>query len=170
MKLNSKKLALTGILLSLSLIIGTIENYLPPIIPGLPFVKIGFSNVVITFSLLTCGLMPTLIIGITKSILVPLFVGNPMMIAFSLSATLVCILVSYALLKTKKVAIITVGIISAITHNLIQLCVASLIMTDSSVFGFLPYLIITGFLAGLVTGLITYLVVKYLPKELLTCD
>ena len=29
MKLNSKKLALTGILLCLSLIIGTIENYLP---------------------------------------------------------------------------------------------------------------------------------------------
>ena len=94
MKLNSKRLALTGILLSFSLIIGTIENYLPPIIPGLPFVKIGFSNVVITFALLTCGLVPTLIIGVFKSVLVPLFVGNPMMIAFSLTATVICILIS----------------------------------------------------------------------------
>lgn len=170
MKLNSKKLALTGILLCLSLIIGTIENYLPPIIPGLPFVKIGFSNVVITFALLTCGLGPTLIIGILKAILVPLFVGNPMMIAFSLSATVFCIIISYFILKTKKIAIITIGIISAISHNLVQLCVASLIMTDTTVFGFLPYLIITGFLAGLVTGLLTYLLVKYLPKEIIIFD
>jgi len=167
MKLNSKRLALTGILLSFSLIIGTIENYLPPILPGLPFVKIGFSNVVITFALLTCGLVPTLIIGVFKSVLVPLFVGNPMMIAFSLTATVICILISYLLIKTKKIGIITIGISSAILHNLIQLCIASLIMTDSTVFGFLPYLAITGFLAGLVTGLINYLLIKFLPKELL---
>ena len=41
MSIRSKKLALTGILLSLALIIGVVENYIPPIIPYLPFIKIG---------------------------------------------------------------------------------------------------------------------------------
>ncbi len=167
---RSKKLALTGILLALALIIGTIENYIPPIIPVLPFVKIGFSNVVILFSCITLGFTPTLAISIFKSVLVPIFVGNPMMIAYSLSASIVSLLISYMLLYIKKVGIPTVGIIGAIVHNMVQLSVASIIMNDVYVFGFIPYLIATGFVAGLVTGIISFLLIRYMPKEILPID
>lgn len=170
MKLNSKKLALSGIMLALALIIGTIENLIPPIIPLLPFVKIGLSNVVITFSAITIGFVPTLIIVAFKSILVPIFIGNPMMITYSLSASLVSLGIVFLLLKTKKVGIPTISIVSAITHNLVQLSVASLIMESALVFGFTPYLILTGFLSGLITGILTYLLVRFLPSEIILLD
>ena len=170
MKTSSKKLALTGIILALALIIGTIENYLPPIIPFLPFVKIGFSNVAILFSCVTLGFLPTITITIFKSVLVPIFVVNPIMIAYSLTASLFSVSISYLLLYTKKVGIPTVGIIGAILNNLIQLCVASLIMSDPYVFGFIPYLTATGFLAGLITGIISYLLIRYMPKEIMLME
>lgn len=167
MKNKSKRLALTGILLSLALVIGTIENYIPPIIPALPFVKVGFSNIIILTSAVCVGFFPSLCIVVLKSILVPLFVGNPIMIAYSLSASLISFLIAYGLLNTKKIGIPTTSIISAVLHNLVQLIVAYIFMSDLSVFGFLPYLLATGFLPGLVTGLISYLLIKFLPKEVI---
>ena len=166
MKMNSKKLALSGILLALALIIGMIENLIPPIIPMLPFVKIGLSNIVIMFCSIVVGFTPALIITCFKATLVPLFVGNPMMIAYSLTASLVSLLIVFILLKTKKIGIPTISLISAILHNIMQLIVASIIMESSYVFGFLPYLILTGFISGFVTGIITYLLIKFLPKEI----
>ncbi len=166
MKMNSKKLALSGILLALALIIGMIENLIPPIIPMLPFVKIGLSNIVIMFCAIVVGFTPALIITCFKATLVPLFVGNPMMIAYSLTASLVSLLIVFILLKTKKIGIPTISLISAIIHNIMQLIVASIIMESSYVFGFLPYLILTGFISGFVTGIITHLLIKFLPKEI----
>lgn len=93
-----------------------------------------------------------------------------MMIAYSLSASIVSLLISYMLLYIKKVGIPTVGIIGAIVHNMVQLSVASIIMNDVYVFGFIPYLIATGFVAGLVTGIISFLLIKYMPKEILPID
>lgn len=37
-----KKLSIIAIFLALALIIGVIENLIPPIIPFLPFIKLGF--------------------------------------------------------------------------------------------------------------------------------
>lgn len=165
--MKSKKLALTGILFALALIIGTIENYIPPIIPFLPFVKIGLSNIVLLFSAITLGFIPTIIISVMKSILVPLMVGNPMMIAYSLPSSLIAIIISLLLIYSKRIGIPTIGVIGAIIHNIVQVLIASLIMQDVYVFGFLPYLILTGFVAGLTTGIITYLLIKYMPKEIL---
>ena len=167
MRNKGKSIALIGILFALTLITGTIENFIPPIIPSLPFVKIGFSNIVITFALIICGLTPALIIAVGKSILVPLFVGNPMIVAYSLIPTIIALIVSFVLINIKKVSLPTIGAISAIIHNMLQLCCASVIMGATFVFGFARYLALTGFIAGLVTGLICFLLLKYLPKSLI---
>ncbi len=167
MRNNGKSIAHVGILFALTLIIGTIENLIPPIIPSLPFVKIGFSNIVITFALITCGLNPAFIIAVGKSILVPLFIGNPMMIAYSLVPTIIALIVSFGLIKIKQVSLTTIGAISAFIHNMLQLCCASIIMGATFVFVFAPYLALAGFIAGLITGLICLLLIKYLPMSLI---
>lgn len=167
MKTQHKKLALTGVLLALALIIGTIESVIPPIIPALPFVRIGLSNVVITFTLITLGVFPALVITISKAVLVPLFVGNPMMIAYSIGGAILSFIASFLLIQLKKLSLPTIGSVSSILHNVGQLIVASLIMQSTHVFGFFPYLFITGFISGILTGILTLLLVKYLPKNIL---
>lgn len=46
-------------------------------------------------------------------------------------------------------------------HNLVQICVASLIV-GKSVFVYLPYMMLAGAIAGIVTGLLCYFIVKSL--------
>ena len=42
MKISAKKIAVTALLAALSMLLGIVESLLPPIIPALPFVRIGY--------------------------------------------------------------------------------------------------------------------------------
>lgn len=158
-----KYLAYTALFLAAALIIGVAENFLPPLFPYLPFVKIGFGNIVIIFALIVLGWKPAFIIAGLKSVLVPLFVGNPIMIAYSLPATLISITATYFLLHVKKLGIPSVSVVSAIIHTMIQLCVAALMTGTTLVFGYTPYLVVIAALSGFAVGLIATLAIKRIP-------
>lgn len=161
-----KTLSKIALLLALALIIGTIENLMPPILPVLPYVKIGFSNIIIIIAILILNWKYSLLIFAIKSILIPIFLGNPIMILYSLPSSIIAVLISSILLKTKKISIPSTSTISAIIFNIVQLFVASL-MTNNLVWGYSPYFVIIGSISGFGTGILTYLMIKYLPEKVL---
>ncbi|MFW5780402.1 MAG: Gx transporter family protein [Bacillota bacterium] len=164
--MKSKNLAISALLLSIAMIIGVVENLLPPIIPFLPYIKLGLSNVVIIVAILLLNYKYALVIIAIKSVLVPIFVGNPIMIMYSLPSSVLSVALSSILLLTRKTSIPATSILSAILHNITQLLVAS-IMTSQLVFGFLPYFIAIGGVSGLVTGIISYITIRYIPQSFL---
>jgi len=165
--INIRKLTTTAVILSAALIVGVIESLLPPVIPVLPFLRLGLSNIVLLFALIVLGLRPAFLIAALKSILVPLFVGNPMMIAYSLPSALLSLGVSALLAYTKRLGLPLISTVGSLVHNLTQLCVAALMTGTAIVFGYAPYLIFTATLAGLAVGVATYLVIKYFPEKIL---
>ncbi|MBQ9276367.1 MAG: Gx transporter family protein, partial [Clostridia bacterium] len=52
---TAKRIALSGIFLALALIVGVLENLLPPIVPALPYAKLGLGNVVLLACFLRVG-------------------------------------------------------------------------------------------------------------------
>lgn len=164
---NSRKLASTAALLALALVIGAAESAAPPFFPLLPFVRIGFSNVVILFACIAVGGFPSLIIAVAKGVLVPLFIGNPAMIMYSLSGSLISALLSIFLVKTKRLGLTSIGVLSALSHNLAQLVVASLVMETAVVWGYAPYVIIAACAAGAATGTIVFFTIKIFPTKLI---
>ncbi|MDD4316804.1 MAG: Gx transporter family protein, partial [Clostridia bacterium] len=154
----SKKISVAALLLSVALIIGVIESLVPPIIPFLPYVRIGLSNAVIIVVIILLNYKYAIMVSVIKSVLVPLFVGNPVMILYSLPASLFAAALGSILLYSKKISIPSSSILSAIVHNLVQLCVAAL-MTNSLVFGYAPYFVIIGGVSGLLTGVIAYIII-----------
>ncbi len=165
-KFSSRKLAYTAVLLAVALTAGSIEALLPPVIPALPFVRIGFSNVVTIFCYLVLGFPSALAVSALKSVLVPIFVGNPVMALYSLTASVGSFVVSALLLRLKRMGLPVISILGAITHNMLQLCVAALMTGSAIVFGYAPWLVITGAGAGLATGVTLYLLVRFLPARL----
>ena len=157
----------TAILLALALIIGVIENLIPAIIPSLPFIKVGFSNIVIIFAIVAIGTPSALIIAIVKSILVPLFVGNPIMIAYSFSASLTATLIMCILLNVRTFGIPVVSVIGAIIHITMQLLVASLMTNTFMVFSYFFYLALVAIISGLATGTISYILIRFFPKNII---
>ena len=59
------------------------------------------------------------------------------------------------------------SVIGAVAHNTGQLIAASVIMGTKYVFAYAPFLLVSGVVTGLFTGLCAYLMLKYIPEKLL---
>ena len=155
MKQNSLKIARAAMILASALILGLVENLLPPVVPAVPFIKLGLSNVAVFLT------------AILKSVLVPLFVGNPIMIAYSLAGGFASCIVTVILIYVKKLSLPFISVLASLTHNFSQLGVAVLMTGSFAVAAYSPVLLLTGTAAGIVTGVIIYVAIKYLPEKIL---
>ena len=161
MKQNSLKIARAAMILASALILGLVENLLPSVVPAVPFIKLGLSNVAVAFA------PYAFLTAILKSVLVPLFVGNPVMIAYSLAGGFASCIVTVILIYVKKLSLPFISVLASLTHNFSQLGVAVLMTGSFAVAAYSPVLLLTGTAAGIVTGVIIYVAIKYLPEKVL---
>lgn len=160
-KFTAKRVAVDATFLALALIVSLIESMIPPIVPALPYAKIGIGNVVLLACFLLVGTLDGYVVLVLRCLLNAVFSANMASIAWSLPSALAAYLVMTLLYKTKLFSVCGVSVVGGIVHNLMQICVASLIV-GKSVFVYLPYMMLAGSIAGNITGLVCYFIVKSL--------
>lgn len=161
MKIDVKKLTLTGCLASLALIIFVVEAQLPPV--AIPGVKLGLSNIVVLFTMVSVGKREAFFVLLIKVLLGSLFSGNPFAVVFSISGGLLAFFamcICLGMFSGKQLWITSV--IGATVHNFGQLCAALLVMKTTAVFAYTPYLIIAGIITGAFTGVAAAASIKYI--------
>lgn len=155
---------------ALSLLLFYVENFLPPLIPVVPFAKIGLSNIVTLVALYVIGGKKAFIVLVTRCLISSLFMGNIFSLVYSLSGAIVSFIVMLLLYKTcrKFLSIVVISIVSAILHNLTQVFIASLIVGNIYVLTLLPYLLIVSIIAGIITALCAKFIINkiYFKKEI----
>lgn len=162
--MDVKKLTKISLLTAVALIIFIIELRIPNIVP-IPGVKLGLANIVTVYALYNYNIRETAMIVLVRIVLGSIFGGNLMAMLFSFGGSVLCIL-GMSLLK-KLVAekyIWLSSVIGAVLHNIGQIAVACLVMQTFAVFGYLPFLIVSGCIAGLFTGLCAQFVIIQLKK------
>ena len=169
-KISSKQAAYAALILASALLLGLIENAIPPIVPALPFIKIGLSNIAVGFAAVVLGAPYAMLTAVLKSVVVPLMAGNPIMIPYSLTGGVLSAAVTVTLVYSKKLSLPFIGILSAITHNFAQLVVAYAMTSTDAVFAYSPVLLIAAIVAGLATGTVLYILIKYLPEKALKIE
>ena len=163
MKLNANRLSKLALLTALAMIAFMLENLLPPLfIPG---ARLGIGNIFILLCLIWFSLPEALIILIAKCLLAGLF-GGLTQVLYSFPSGFISTLVSFIFIKyfSKYFSLIAICALSAVLHNLTQLSIFAVI-TNANVIYYAPYLTIAGILAGMVTGAITYYIIKKFPLE-----
>lgn len=158
-----KKITRLSMLISLSVVISIIESYIPifnNIIPGL---RLGLSNVIILYVLYKYSFKESLYVSIVRVLLVGLLRIGLFSITFffSLSGAILSIISMYIVKKIKKLSIIGVSIIGAITHSIGQIIIAILILKNNNIVYYLPYLLIFSIPTGIITGIIAKKVLDY---------
>lgn len=160
-KFDIKRLALCGILCGAALTIFVIEAQIPLPLP-LPGMKLGLSNIITLFALLYLCPRDAFLILIARIILGTIFTGLPSTLLYSLLGGLVCLLAETLVLKIfGKKFIVEISIIGAMVHNTVQVLCAVLITKTTSVFWYLPPLLITGAITGAFCGLCVYFIDKH---------
>lgn len=143
-----------------------VENFLPPLLVFAPGAKIGLPNAAILAVLVLLGPVDALIVLAAKCLLGALFAGSPAMLMYSVPAGLISLGVQYLLYRFTfpKIGLISISLTGAITHNAVQLLIASLIL-GQSLFYVLPLTLIASTIAGLFIGFAVFYTVKYLPRS-----
>lgn len=150
-KIDTRKIARCALMLAASLIISLIENMLPPLVPVLPYAKLGLSNVVLLACFLTVGFKEGFLVLILRCLLNAVFSGNYSALLWSVPSSLASYILMAFMIRLKIFSVAATSATGGMTHNLTQILVAAAIIGDS-VFLYLPYMLVLGGLAGLFTG------------------
>ena len=70
-----------------------------------------------------------------------------------------------SIFKKTKLSIVGVSVLGSISHSIGQIIVAFLILNNNTMFYYLPFLLIFSIPTGVITGLISKELIKYLKNN-----
>ncbi len=165
MKLKSAKyIALTGMFFALAIALSFFESIIAGLFTLPPGVKIGLSNIVVIYALLSIGKMQAFVLIALKAIFAALtrgFVAGALSFAGGvLSFILMILLVKLAINKQYYIFCVS----CAIAHNLGQLLFLNFILKINYSLYYAPILLVFGIIMGSVTSMSLKILIPVLNK------
>lgn len=146
------RVAYLGVFLALALICSYVESLIPFYL-GIPGVKLGLTNIVVVLMLYCVGTKEALVISVLRIVLAGFMFGNMFSILYSLAGGLLSFLVMYLLKKTKKLGVLPISVSGGIFHNVGQLLIAALVVSNYNILYYLPVLLVAGIVTGALIGI-----------------
>jgi len=156
--------ALRGLLIATAFVLSWIEMQIPYsfTIPG---IKLGLTNLAVLVALYKLGPADAFALNMVRIILVGFTFGNMSSMFYSLAGGMLSFIVMFLLKKLTKSSIKLVSVAGGISHNVGQILVAMFVLENAKIIWYLPYLWISGIVAGIVIGLISELIIKRISPE-----
>lgn len=157
--MKAKKLTELAMLTGVALVIFVVELQMPNPFP-IPGIKLGLANIVTVYAIYRYRAREVMMVVGARIFLAALFGGNLTALLYSFAGSVLCIA---GMLALKKIIdsnhIWLSSVLGAVLHNIGQIIVAVIIM-GAGVISYLPFLIVSGCLAGAFTGICAQLVIK----------
>ncbi len=158
---KTTKIAYIGVLVALAFVFSYIE-FLIPINLGIPGVKLGLPNLVIMVALYTMGPVLAFTLSIIRIVLVAFTFGNLSAMLYSLAGGVLSFMVMLIAKKLNLFSVTGVSVLGGVFHNVGQILVAMLIVETASLIYYLPLLILSGLIAGVLVGILGSIITKRL--------
>ena len=142
-----------AMMIALAMIFSYVETMIP-INFGIPGVKLGLATLGIVAAIYLVGGTQAFLISIVRIFLSGFMFGNLASIMYSLAGGLLSLAAMLLLKKTDKLSILAVSVMGGICHNIGQLIVAMLVVENLKLIFYVPVLLISGFLTGLLIGIV----------------
>ncbi|MDR0880340.1 MAG: Gx transporter family protein [Clostridioides sp.] len=163
--MKTKKITYLGLMVGYSLILYIIETYIPnPLIAIFPGAKLGLSNIVTLLALLTLGFKDTFVILSIRILLSSIFAGPMSYLLFSVAGGYLSLFAMYLTSKIPGFSTIGISLSGAVFHNIGQLLVASLIINNIKMVGYLPFMLIASLVTGAFIGIVVHFAEPKLSK------
>ncbi|MBQ3016204.1 MAG: Gx transporter family protein [Clostridia bacterium] len=165
MKLNLKKMTALAITVSIALILSFIESRIPAFV-AIPGIKVGLANIAVIFTLYKLGAKEAALVSVLRVILVSLLFGSPVSFIYSLTGAILSFTVMILLKRFTSLATVTVSVSGGVMHNIGQIIAASFMLSTNVVLYYLPFLLLSGTIAGIVIGVASALIVKRVKLDI----
>lgn len=158
---QTRKLAFSAVFVSIMMVLGYLESLLP--VSPVPGIKLGLANSVLIVSLYWLGVPISFQIMVVKNVLLGLFLGNPMLIPYSLAGGVLSLTLMSLLYRRTGFSPVGVGIAGGVAHNIGQVALAMIILHTPSLVFYLGLLMPAGAAMGFITGTISKILAKRFP-------
>ena len=161
---GTRRLTRLALLTAIALTIFMVEAQIPVPI-AVPGVKLGLANIVTVYAVFLLGPADALLVLVARVFLGAVFSGQMMTLFYSMGGGLLAWLSMTVLRKVlTRQQIWLCSPVAAVFHNIGQLTVAAAILKSWAVMAYLPYLLLSGILTGLFTGLAAQFLIRHLDR------
>ena len=157
--MKTQKLTVMALTTAIALVLSFVESQIPAFV-AVPGVKMGLANIAIVYALYRLGWKEAAIISLIRVVLVSLLFGSAASFLYSLAGAVLSLLGMALLKKTGKFTEIVVSVAGGVLHNIGQIAMASILLETDALRYYLPFLLVSGILAGVVIGLISGILIR----------
>ena len=149
---------------ALAMILSFVESQIPAFV-AIPGVKMGLANIAVVFALYKLGWKEAILISLIRVFLVSLLFGTGASLFYSMAGAVLSLLGMIGLKATRQFSSVAVSVAGGVLHNVGQIGMACLLLETDVLRYYLPFLVLSGILAGVVISMIAAVMVKRIRLE-----
>lgn len=151
--MNIRTLTKMALLTAAALILGYIDSLIP-LVPSVPGIKLGLSNLVLLYAIFYMRPHETALLMLLKVGLSSLLFGSAIGALYAISGGVLSVAGMLLLHRIKGISPIPVSMIGGILHILGQCVIGSVLISFRFILFYAPWLLISGTVTGLLLGLV----------------
>lgn len=158
---NKKTLQLTtmAFVIAFAMILSFVESRIPAFV-AIPGVKVGLANIAVIFTLYKLGVKEAITVSIIRVLLISMLFGSPVSLIYSISGATLSLATMILLKKLTLLTEVTISVTGGVMHNVGQIAAASFMLSTNVVIYYLPFLLVSGTIAGVVVGIASAILIK----------
>ena len=157
--MKTKKLTVMALTTAVAMILSFVESQIPAFV-AVPGVKVGLANIAVVFALYRLGWKEAAAISLVRVVMVSMLFGSIASLFYSLAGAVLSLTGMGLLKKTERFTEIMVSVTGGILHNIGQIAMACLILETAALRYYLPFLLVSGIIAGVIVGLVSAVLVQ----------
>ncbi|MCL6591312.1 MAG: Gx transporter family protein [Firmicutes bacterium] len=161
---NNQRYAVIVILVCNAVLISFLESLIPIPVPG---VKLGLANIITIIAIAYLDIRDVMVIVCLRCLAVAFLSKGLFILIFSLTGGILSALVMWLLYQKfhQFFSLKGISVAGALMHNTAQILIASVIVKELIMVYYLPVLLISAVITGLITGHISELVIRELERK-----
>ncbi len=157
--METRKVVHMGMLIALAMVLSFIESQIPAFI-AVPGIKLGLANIAIVFALYSLGFREALGVSLIRVVLSAILFGSVVSGLYSAAGAVLSLLGMALLKKSGFFGTVGVSVSGAVLHNLGQIGIACFILKTQALVYYLPFLILSAVVSGVVIGIVSAVLVE----------
>ena len=131
-------------------------SYLESLIPvfvAIPGIKVGLANVAVIFTLYKIGDKEAVIISLIRVALISMLFSNAATFLYSIAGAIFSLTLMIILKRLTPLHVVGISVVGGVAHNVAQIFVAGLLLRTDVLIYYLPFLLLSGVIAGIAVGI-----------------
>lgn len=145
--------------IALTMILSFVESQVPALV-AIPGVKVGLANIAVIFVLYKIGWKEAVLVSLIRVGLISILFGNFASLFYSFAGAVLSLTGMILLKQIKDMSLVAVSVSGGVLHNIGQIAMASILLETNVVKYYLPFLVLSGTLAGIAVGVAAAILIK----------